>query len=256
MGTSLLLQAEGRDDVTAETALTAVAHLRQQQGLPPRLTVDRAPRVVGSHPGRDFPSPCLRFLTCLGDEVTGCPPHRPDTNACVERSHRPDDRECLKISRPTTLGQARDVTAPFVQPDTDERPTQARSCGTRPPRAAFPDLPVLPPVPQQGDPDQWVQTVPGRRSVRTGKHDGTVLVAEDRYYITQALAGQDVALQVDATARAVVVSHRQQASTQVGIKGLDGEPLAFAEYLALLRQAARSQWRPWRRSGRDATTAA
>jgi hypothetical protein len=58
-------------------------------------------------------------------------------------------------------------------------------------------------------------------------------------YIKQALAGQDVALQVDAAARTFVVYHRQQAIKQVAITGLYGEPLAFADYLALLRQEAR-----------------
>jgi hypothetical protein len=256
MGTSILLQADVRDDFTAETALTAVAHLLQQQGLPQRLTVDRDPRFVGSHTGRDFPSPFIRFLTCLGVEVTVCPPHRPDKNAFVERYHRTYDRECLKVYRPATLGQAREVTAPFVQHYNGERPNQARSCGNRPPRAAFPNLPVLPPVPKRVDPDQWVQTVHGKRYVRKVKQDGTVLVAEDRYYIKQALAGQYVALQVDAAARAFVVYHRQQALKQVAIKGLYGEPLAFADYLALMRQAARSQWRPWTWSGRDETTSA
>jgi hypothetical protein len=243
MGTSILLAAQVREDFTAETTLAAVAHLLQQQGLPQRIAVDRDPRFVGSHTGRDFPSPFIRFLTCLGVEVSVCPPHRPDKNAFVERYHRTYDRECLKVSRPATLGQARDVTEPFAQHYNYERPNQARSCGNQPPRVAFPSLPTLPPLPKQVDPDQWMQTVDGKRYVRKVKQDGTVLVAEDRYYIKQALAGQPIVLQVEAAARAFVVFHRQQIIKQVAIKRLRGEPMAFSDFLTLMRQEARSHWR-------------
>ena len=36
------------------------------------------------------------------------------------------------------------------------RPNQAKSCGNRPPRLAFPDLPALPAVPEKIDPDRWL----------------------------------------------------------------------------------------------------
>jgi hypothetical protein len=113
---------------------------------------------------------------------------------------------------------------------------------------------VLPRVPKQVEAVRWVQTVHARCYVRKVKQDGTVLVAEDRHYNKQALAEQDVAIQVDAAVRAFVVRHRQQAIKQVAIKGLYGGPLAFADSLALMHQEARPPWRPWRWSGRNETT--
>jgi hypothetical protein len=82
-GTSILLDAQVRDDFTEETALIAVADLLRTHGVPQVLTIDRDPRFVGSPHGRDFPSPLIRFLTCVGVEVTVCPPQRPDRNGFV-----------------------------------------------------------------------------------------------------------------------------------------------------------------------------
>jgi hypothetical protein len=248
-GTSILLNAQVRADFTAETALAAVAQTLQAYGLPQRISVDRDPRFVGSPSGRDFPAPFRRFLLCLGIEAEVSPPQRPDKQAFVERYHRTYEQECLRVCRPATEEQAREHTAAFAQHYNHERPNQALSCGNRPPRAAFPSLPVLPPVPERVDPDRWVQAIDGQRYVRKVKQDGTVLVADQRYYVQRALAGQYVVLQVDATARALVAAHRQRVIRRVPLKGLHGEPLAFAEFLELMQQAARSDWRAgrWRR---------
>ncbi len=83
VGTSLLLEAQVREDFTAETALAGVAQLLQAQGMPQLLTLDRDPRWVGSPHGSDFPSALLRFCLCLGILVHVCPPHRPDRNDLV-----------------------------------------------------------------------------------------------------------------------------------------------------------------------------
>jgi hypothetical protein len=44
----------------------------------------------------------------------------------------------------------------FLQRYNAERPNQARTCQNQPPQVAFPDLPVLPRVPEQVDPDGWL----------------------------------------------------------------------------------------------------
>jgi hypothetical protein len=82
-GTSLLVAADVRPDFTEETTLVAVAELLQAHGLPREITLDRDPRFVGAAGTGDFPSPLLRFLTCLGVEVHVNPPRRPDLNAFV-----------------------------------------------------------------------------------------------------------------------------------------------------------------------------
>lgn len=83
MGTSLVLDAQAREDFTAETSIQAVATLVRVQGLPDHVTFDRDTRFVGSAQSRDFPAPFVRFWTCLGVAVTVCPPHHPQDNAFV-----------------------------------------------------------------------------------------------------------------------------------------------------------------------------
>ena len=97
------------------------------------------------------------------------------------------------------------------------------------------------------DPDRWLRTVHRRRFVRKVRRDGSVLVAEASYYVKQALAGQQVVVQVDADARLLVISHRHAVVKRVPIKGLHGASLAFDDFLARIRQAARSDWRAWLR---------
>jgi transposase InsO family protein len=135
-GTSLLVDAVVRDDFTEETALTAVADLLRTHGRPQAITLDRDPRFVGAPGTGDFPSPLVRFLTCLGVAVQVNPPRRPDLNGYVERFHRTFEEECLRVHRPATLEAAREVTAAFREHYNEERPNQARSCRNQPPRVA------------------------------------------------------------------------------------------------------------------------
>jgi hypothetical protein len=79
-GTSLLLQAQVSADFHAQTLLEAVLSFLQTYGCPRQLTFDRDPRFVGGSTGRDFPSPLIRFLLCIGIQPHVCPPHRPDKN--------------------------------------------------------------------------------------------------------------------------------------------------------------------------------
>src|SRR6185295_6757251 len=112
-----------------ETTLAAAADLVRAHGLPAEVTVDRDPRFVGAPGTGDFPSPLVRFLTCLGVAVHVNPPRRPDLNAFVERYHGTYERECLRVHPPATLDEAREVTAAFRRHYNEERPNQARSCG-------------------------------------------------------------------------------------------------------------------------------
>src|SRR5207248_3130984 len=181
-----------------------------QQGKPACITLDRDTRWVGSASGRDFPSALLRFLLCLGIEPKVCPPHRPDLNAFVERSHRTLKPEGLLIHDPQTQEQVREVNAAFVEHYNSERPNQALSCGNQPPRVAFASLPNLPQVPQLVDPDAWLSWVDGQHVVRKRRHNGTVRLDDVSYDVKESLAGQDVDISVDATKRELMVWHHHQ----------------------------------------------
>lgn len=241
VGTSILLDAQAEEDFTAHTSVLAVAQLLRAQGLPQQVTFDRDPRFVGSWSSRDFPSPFVRFWTCLGVTVTICPPQRPDKNAFVERYHRSYTSECLRVARPGTLEEVRQVTATYQAHYNTERPNQATSCGNRPPRVAFPDLPARPAVPLLVDADAWLADVDGHSYVRKVRQNGTVQVDDLPYYLGQHLAGQYVGMVVDATHREFVVLQRGQEIKRLPIKGLVGAVLPFDQFVAMLAEQARTE---------------
>jgi len=255
-GTSILLDAQVQADFHAQTALQAVIHFLQRYGLPPKITFDRDPRLVGAATGRDFPSPLVRLLQWLGITPNVCPPHRPDKNAYVERYHRTYNQECIQIHRPSTLEQARQVTDAFVLHYNTERPNQALSCGDQPPRMAFPELPSLSSLPQFVDPDAWLSHVHGKHFIRKVRQNGTVRIAEGSYYIHLDMIGQYVDLCVDAHQQVFVIWHQQHVLKQVPIKGLHKIWLPFEEFASLMCQQALSEQRRLLQAQQEAATTA
>jgi transposase InsO family protein len=240
VGTSILIAAEARDDFTMATAIETAAAIVSEQGLPNMVTIDRDPRFVGESSQRESPSPFLRFWLCLGVEVTICPPRRPDLNGFVERYHRSYEEECLQVYRPASLEAVRTLTADYKQHYNFERPHQGASCGNQPPRVAFPVLPARPPVPATVDPDSWISAMDGKSYVRKVQHDSSVTLGAGRYYLTQALCGQQVSLQIDATDRSLVVMHNGQEVKRVAIKGTGRGRVGFEQFVELLSEEART----------------
>jgi hypothetical protein len=203
------------------------------------ITLDRDPRWVGSSSGRDFPSPLVRFLTTLSIEPHICPPHRPDKNAYVERYNKTYKYECLLVDRPGTVEEVQNVTDAFLKHYNEERPHQGRSCRNQPPRVAFPTLPTLPPLPDQVQPNSWLRSFHHKLFPRLVGTDGCVTVDLHSYYISPQMAGQFVALQVDAD---LACFHVWQATTlvkQLPIKGLFPEAmLPFESYVQIMTKEA------------------
>ena len=123
------------------------------------------------------------------------------------------------------------------------RPNQARSCGNRPPRVAFPDLPALPPVPEIIDPDRWLETIDGDLFTRRVNPAGTVQVDKHKYYIGRAYKGQTVVLQVDATNKQFNVELANKPLKTIPIKGLEHGQMPFDKYLEFICKQAVSAWR-------------
>lgn len=109
-----------------------------------------------------------------------------------------------------------------------------------PPRIAFPSLPVLSPVPEQVDPDRWLQHIHGRAFARTVRSDGSVTVDDLRYSVKQDLAGQVVNLIVHAPDKVFDLFHGTNRITRLPLKGLYGKVLPLEEYVASMRQEAHS----------------
>src|SRR5919199_1817743 len=241
VGTSILVNAQVREDFTAETTLQAVVDTFRTQGLPESITLDRDPRFVGSPQGRDFPAPLVRLLHGLGVQVTVCPPRRPDKNAFVERYNRTYAHECLAVYGPTEIETVRTVTDGFRQHYNFERPNQALSCGNQPPCVAYPTLPPRPALPAMVDPDRWLTVLDGHRYVRKVRSNGTVTVDGLRYYVEQAWEGKYVSLRIDAPERVFVVEYRDHVIKVLPVKGLLGERLPIEGYVEQMAVAARTQ---------------
>jgi len=244
VGSSILIAAEARADFTMATAIETAAAIVSEQGLPDMVTIDRDPRFVGETSQRESPSPFLRFWLCLGVEVNICPPRRPDLNAFVERYHRSYDEECLQVERPADLEGVRTVTARFRQHYNEERPHQGEACGNQPPRKAFPVLPTRPSVPATVDVDDWIRALDGQQYVRKVQQDTGVTVGAGRYYITRALVGKHVTLQIDASDRTFVVEHEGEKVKRVSIAGTGRGRVPFAQFVALLCEEARTGRQP------------
>lgn len=242
-GTSIWLSRTVRADFDAETLLETVAAFFQAAGLPKMLTFDNDPRFVGSASGRDFPSALLRFLLCVGVQPKVCPPHRPDKNAYVERFHRTLGEECLRVQLPETLERVQEVTESFLHHYNEERPNQARSCGNQPPRVACPIFPHLPAVPQTIDPDRWLERVDGQAFARKVQSDASLTINHERYYVPRALAGQQITCLINAPQKQFDIWHAGVCMASVPIKGLSGKTVPFDEYVELMKQEARSEYR-------------
>ncbi len=209
-GTSILLTATPRDDYNAETVITALVDSWLVNGLPEAITFDRDPRFIGSWTTREFPSPFMRLLLCLGIRVDVCPAHRPQKNGFVERYHRSYQSECLARHRPDSLAETIRRTTEFQQHYNNERPNQALSCGNQPPRVAFPDLPRRPSLPATIDPDSWLNRIHGRLYPRRVDQSGAVKVGGYPYYISRQLHRQTIALRVDAVEKQLIVLQDSQ----------------------------------------------
>jgi hypothetical protein len=240
VGTSILIAAEARADFSMATAIETAAAIVSDRGLPDQVTIDRDPRFVGDSHQRESPSAFLRFWLCLGVEVKVCPPHRPDLNAFVERYHRTYNEECLQVERPADLEAVRSVTVSFQRHYNQERPHQGLSCGNQPPCLAFPHLPVRPAVPAMVDTDRWIEALDGHEYVRKVQQESSVTIGNSRYYVTQALVGQQVRMQIDAKDRTMVVMHNGQEVKRMLIKGSGRGRVPFAQFVEELCTEART----------------
>ena len=122
---------------------------------------------------------------------------------------------------------------------------QAISCGNRPPRVAYPELPTLPALPEQVDPDTWLAHIHGQAFTRRVQPNGSVEVDRRPYYVKQVLAGQQVVLVVNAPEQTFEVLLGKEHLKSLPIKGLVGQVLPFDEYAARMRGEARSEYRRW-----------
>jgi hypothetical protein len=243
VGTSLWLMGEPSAAYTADTIFAPLLHVLAEIGVPERVRCDRDPRFLGSTTMRDFPSPFVRFWYALGVQPLINPPRRPDLNAFVERLHLTVETEYRQPTRPTTLETVQQTLPLFRLHDHQERPHQGVTCGNRPPAIAHPTLPQRPRLPDQVDPDRWVESYHERCFARQVKRSGMVQLDGRTYYVGQLYAGTEVVAQVDATTAHVRFLAQQRVVRTSPLKGLVGQPMALSAFVTWCEHEARAMWR-------------
>jgi hypothetical protein len=219
------------------------SRLLGEYGRPQRFSFDHDPRWVGGPGGWDFPSALLRALAAVEVGARICPPHRPDKNAYVERYHRSYKQECLQVHHPQTLEEVKRVTQDYQQHYNTQRPHQGRACGNCPPRQKFRDLPTLPPLPKTVQADRWLDHYHQRVFARLVGSDGCIAVNREDYYVSTQLAGQKIALIVDAPSASFDVLVGASVLKRVPIKGVLRGEMPLETFLERILEQAESEER-------------
>ena len=177
-----------------------------QWGLPDAIKTDRATIFVDADP-TPFPTRLTLWWVGLGIEHYLIPPHTPQRNGSVERSHR-------TLEERTLIGQhfagsedlQQRVDADWLELN-GECPSRARGCNGQPPLVAHPELliPRRPYRPEQelslfdlGRVDAYLGT---QTWIRTVSQVGQVTVGNHRYGVGVAWAGQTVSIHFEAPQR-------------------------------------------------------
>jgi hypothetical protein len=171
-----------------------------------------------------------------------------DLAGCLPYFHRSLGQECLQIHRPGTLSQVVSLTETFLAHYNSERPKQARSCGNQPPRVACQQFATLPAVPEMVDPDRWLVHLHKHAFARTIRADGKLTINRLDYYVSRNLAGQRVTCWVNAAEKGFDIWQPAGPLKSIPINGLHGKPMPFQDYVGLMKQEARSEYRQYLRT--------
>lgn len=240
-GTSRVVYLEGCEGYQADTAMMAVTRLFLLNGLPKRLRFDRDPRFVWSWSADSFPAPLVRFLHVLGVEPVICPPRQPWKKPYVERCVRTFKHEWLDRFSLNTMADCYEALAAFPDYHNRERLHMGRACGGRTPDEAFPNLPILPQLPQTVAPNQWLDVEHGRVFRRRIRSNGTIQVDKNTYYVSHKLAKQSVLVHLDGHKRCFKVSIDGKALPKpLPIKDLPPDEMDLQDYLKGLQEEAMS----------------
>jgi transposase InsO family protein len=230
-GTSILVDTQTQPHYNAETALLAVAQLLILIGMPRKLRFDNDPRFVGNWMSDGYPSPLMRFLLCLGVEPDVVEPGRPQDKPFAERSVRTLKHECLWREPPENWLDAAGILRVYREFYNRDRAHQSPVCGNRPPYTAFPNLPTLPPVPEQVDPDAWLKFFHRRVFRRRVGQNGKIAVGRHEYYVGYTHAGSRVGVLLDAEHKVFHVLQGATILVEKEIQALVGHVLPFQAYL-------------------------
>jgi len=238
-GTSILLQAQVRDDFRAETAFDAVVAFLRGSGLPRMFTFDRDPALLwAARVAAIFLRLCVVACSAWALSHMSVPRSSHKRTRLWKDTIGATSMNGGLVHRPGTLQEASEVTQAYQEHYNWQRPHQGRSCHNVPPRIAHPDLPHLPALPTSVDPDRWVDQLHERAYVRHIGADGCVTVDERSYSVGLDHKGKSVALLVNAPGRCFEVWEGRSLLKRLPIKGLQGAPMPLERFIAWMREQA------------------
>ncbi len=254
-GSSANIDSQPSAQFDAEQALLAMAATLQKQGIPRCIRSDREPRLVGSQATDGFPSAFTRYLLCVGCAVDILPPRRPDLKPFVERFQRTLKEECLEKHHPATAAEATPDLQPYCQGYNLDRPHQGKDLHDQPPQQRLAQAPGLPRLPDQVDPDAWLQHYDKKYYRRHVDSKGNIQLWKSTYYIGLAYTNQTILVRLDAPPRLIHSEVGNALIKSIPLKGLYGQILDYQDFLGLMSDEARSEWKDylWRQRLKAAT---
>jgi hypothetical protein len=244
-GSSANLDSQASAQFDAAHALLSIAATLEKQGVPRCITYDRDPRFVGSQSTDGFPSAFTRYLLCVGCAVDILPPRRPDLKPFVERFQRTLQEECLDKHHPVTAAEADTCLQPYCQWYNQERPHQGKDLHDQPPQQRLAQAPVRPSLPEKVDPDAWLASYDQRCYRRHVDSSGTIQLWKATYYVGLAYANQTVLVRLDAAQRQIQVEVGRTRITSLPLKGVSGQVIDYQDFLGLMCDEARSEWKDY-----------
>ena len=244
-GSSACMDSQPSAQFDAEQALLSMAAVLQHHGVPRCVSYDRDPRLVGSASTDGFPSAFTRFLLCVGCAADILPPRRPDLKPFVERFQRTLQEECLHQHRPTTTAEALPHLVSYRQWYNQDRPHQGKDLHDQPPAYRLVQAGLLPRLPEQVDPDAWLAFYDKRAYRRHVDSSGTIQLWKYSYYVGLAFANQTVLVRLDAPQRQIHVEVNKRRIKTIPLKGLVGRVVDFQDFLGLMSDEARSEWKDY-----------
>lgn len=245
-GTSSCVDLQASDTYDAESTIHATADAFLKYGLPQRVVCDRDPRLVGSWTANGMPSAWMKMLLCLGVYPDVLRAHRPQDKPFVERYIRTLKSEILRPKAPENLAEVKELLAQEKERYNFKRSNQSKVCkDDHPPLLAFTDLPTLPRIPEEVDPDSWISQWKDHWFTRQVSSSGRIRISKHSYYVGIQYAKRKVLIKMDGETRTFHVEVDQIEIKVLPIKGLYAQKLDWTSFIQYMADEARSEWKDY-----------
>mgnify|MGYP000147361871 FL=1 len=160
----------------------------------------------------------------------------------VERFNRNQKQEALRKHKPVTVEDAQQVVNDYRYFYNVERPSQAITCRDLPPSEAIGDnAPFLPRLPDEVDPDRWLDYWHQRTFRRNITSNGSISIDKRSYYVGRDHKNSRALLRLDAEQKLFFVYKGDTEIKQLPIKGLAHGKMPFDDYVDYITKQARSE---------------